>query len=69
MTSRAHIAMFSIAAHGHVNPSLEVIRELVADRLPLKSDQLLLDIGAFMWRYSVDEWLMRGRQRRVSLLS
>ncbi|MEU9186789.1 macrolide-inactivating glycosyltransferase [Streptomyces sp. NPDC048484] len=30
-TSRpAHIAMFSIAAHGHVNPSLEVIRELVA---------------------------------------
>ncbi|MEU3554818.1 macrolide-inactivating glycosyltransferase [Streptomyces fragilis] len=30
-TSRpAHIAMFSIAAHGHVNPSLEVVRELVA---------------------------------------
>ncbi|MFG2093725.1 macrolide-inactivating glycosyltransferase [Streptomyces sp. NPDC048612] len=29
-TQRAHIAMFSIAAHGHVNPSLEVIRELVA---------------------------------------
>ncbi|WTU47571.1 macrolide-inactivating glycosyltransferase [Streptomyces sp. NBC_00057] len=29
-TERAHIAMFSIAAHGHVNPSLEVIRELVA---------------------------------------
>ncbi|MEU0306735.1 macrolide-inactivating glycosyltransferase [Streptomyces cyaneofuscatus] len=26
---RAHFAMFSIAAHGHVNPSLEVIRELV----------------------------------------
>lgn len=26
----AHIAMFSIAAHGHVNPSIEVIRELVA---------------------------------------
>ncbi|WP_037812774.1 macrolide-inactivating glycosyltransferase [Streptomyces sp. NRRL S-1022] len=26
----AHIAMFSIAAHGHVNPSMEVIRELVA---------------------------------------
>ncbi|MFB7374934.1 macrolide-inactivating glycosyltransferase [Streptomyces sp. NPDC056222] len=26
----AYIAMFSIAAHGHVNPSLEVIRELVA---------------------------------------
>ncbi|MDX3639288.1 macrolide-inactivating glycosyltransferase [Streptomyces sp. MB09-02B] len=25
-----HIAMFSIAAHGHVNPSLEVVRELVA---------------------------------------
>jgi MGT family glycosyltransferase len=30
MTGPAHIAMFSIAAHGHVNPSLEVIRELVA---------------------------------------
>ncbi|MGW0993986.1 macrolide-inactivating glycosyltransferase [Streptomyces sp. NPDC002523] len=29
-TTTAHIAMFSIAAHGHVNPSLEVIRELVA---------------------------------------
>jgi len=29
-TRRAHIAMFSIAAHGHVNPSLDVIRELVA---------------------------------------
>nr|WP_153543791.1 macrolide family glycosyltransferase [Streptomyces sp. RB17] len=29
MTEPAHIAMFSIAAHGHVNPSLEVIRELV----------------------------------------
>ncbi|MEU0129499.1 macrolide-inactivating glycosyltransferase [Streptomyces sp. NPDC006289] len=29
-TPSAHIAMFSIAAHGHVNPSLEVIRELVA---------------------------------------
>ncbi|MBD0706994.1 MULTISPECIES: macrolide-inactivating glycosyltransferase [unclassified Streptomyces] len=28
--SPAHIAMFSIAAHGHVNPSLDVIRELVA---------------------------------------
>ncbi|MFF8841728.1 macrolide-inactivating glycosyltransferase [Streptomyces sp. NPDC015127] len=28
--TRAHIAMFSIAAPGHVNPSLEVIRELVA---------------------------------------
>ena len=26
----AHIAMFCIAAHGHVNPSLEVVRELVA---------------------------------------
>jgi MGT family glycosyltransferase len=31
-TTPAHIAMFSIAAHGHVNPSLEVIRELVARR-------------------------------------
>ncbi len=30
MTSRSHIAMFSTANHGHVNPSLEVIRELVA---------------------------------------
>ncbi len=30
MTSRSHIAMFSTAHHGHVNPSLEVIRELVA---------------------------------------
>lgn len=30
MTPRSHIAMFSVAAHGHVNPSLEVIRELVA---------------------------------------
>lgn len=30
MTAPAHVAMFSIAAHGHVNPSLEVIRELVA---------------------------------------
>ena len=29
-TAPSHIAMFSIAAHGHVNPSLEVIRELVA---------------------------------------
>lgn len=29
-SKRAHIAMFSIAAHGHVNPSLEVIRELVS---------------------------------------
>ncbi|MFE7070227.1 macrolide-inactivating glycosyltransferase [Streptomyces sp. NPDC057620] len=29
-TAPAHIAMFSVAAHGHVNPSLEVIRELVA---------------------------------------
>jgi macrolide glycosyltransferase len=29
-TRPAHIAMFSVAAHGHVNPSLEVIRELVA---------------------------------------
>ncbi|WP_442811058.1 macrolide-inactivating glycosyltransferase [Streptomyces sp. NBC_01217] len=29
-TERAHVAMFSIAAHGHVNPSLEIIRELVA---------------------------------------
>ncbi|MFF9086741.1 macrolide-inactivating glycosyltransferase [Streptomyces sp. NPDC014991] len=30
VTAPAHIAMFSIAAHGHVNPSLEVVRELVA---------------------------------------
>ncbi|MFF4736001.1 macrolide family glycosyltransferase [Streptomyces sp. NPDC001262] len=27
---RTHLAMFSIAAHGHVNPNLDVIRELVA---------------------------------------
>ncbi|GAA2882979.1 glycosyltransferase [Streptosporangium fragile] len=30
MTRRAHIAMVSIPAPGHVNPSIEVIRELVA---------------------------------------
>jgi MGT family glycosyltransferase len=30
MRRRAHIAMVSIPAHGHVNPSLEVLRELVA---------------------------------------
>ncbi|MCP3058006.1 glycosyl transferase [Myxococcus sp. K38C18041901] len=30
MKRRAHIAMVSIPAHGHVNPSLEVLRELVA---------------------------------------
>ncbi|MYW19562.1 macrolide-inactivating glycosyltransferase [Streptomyces sp. SID2955] len=30
VTPPAHIAMFSVATHGHVNPSLEVIRELVA---------------------------------------
>ncbi|MFG3015358.1 macrolide-inactivating glycosyltransferase [Streptomyces cinerochromogenes] len=30
VTAPAHIAMFSIAAHGHVNPGIEVIRELVA---------------------------------------
>ena len=30
MPRPAHIAMVSIPAHGHVNPSLEVIRELVA---------------------------------------
>ncbi|GHJ41038.1 macrolide-inactivating glycosyltransferase [Streptomyces sp. TS71-3] len=29
-SQQPHIAMFSIAAHGHVNPSLPVIRELVA---------------------------------------
>lgn len=29
-TAPAHLAMFSIAAHGHVQPSLEVVRELVA---------------------------------------
>ncbi|MEN8652622.1 macrolide-inactivating glycosyltransferase [Streptomyces sp. 21So2-11] len=28
--ARSHIAMFSIAAPGHVNPSIEVVRELVA---------------------------------------
>ncbi|WP_063775829.1 macrolide-inactivating glycosyltransferase [Streptomyces odonnellii] len=30
LSRSAHIAMFSIAAHGHVNPSLDIIRELVA---------------------------------------
>ncbi|MHA7630145.1 macrolide family glycosyltransferase [Corallococcus sp. M7] len=30
MSRRAHIAMVSIPAHGHVNPSLELIRELVS---------------------------------------
>ncbi|WP_370450787.1 macrolide family glycosyltransferase [Corallococcus sp. CA047B] len=30
MPRRAHIAMVSIPAHGHVNPSLELIRELVS---------------------------------------
>ncbi|MFD0259974.1 macrolide family glycosyltransferase [Kitasatospora indigofera] len=30
MTRPAHIAMVSVPAHGHVNPGLEVIRELVA---------------------------------------
>ncbi|MFD5466997.1 macrolide family glycosyltransferase [Kitasatospora sp. NPDC127059] len=30
MTNPAHIAMVNIPAHGHVNPSLDVIRELVA---------------------------------------
>ncbi|MFD8393323.1 macrolide family glycosyltransferase [Streptomyces sp. NPDC059680] len=30
MTPHAHIAVFSFPTHGHVNPSLEVIRELVA---------------------------------------
>lgn len=29
MKHSAHIAMVSIPAHGHVNPSLEVIRTLV----------------------------------------
>jgi UDP:flavonoid glycosyltransferase YjiC (YdhE family) len=29
MTGTGHTAMFSIPAHGHVNPSLPVIRELI----------------------------------------
>ena len=29
-TRSTHIAMFSIAAHGHVHPNIEIIRELVA---------------------------------------
>ena len=38
----AHIAMFSIAAPGHVNPSIEVIRELVATRLRSTSAMIVL---------------------------
>ncbi|MEV0372175.1 macrolide family glycosyltransferase [Streptomyces sp. NPDC050636] len=48
----AHIAMFSIAAHGHVNPSLEVVRELVARghrvtyAIPPSFADLVADTGA-----------------------
>ncbi|MFF4528305.1 macrolide-inactivating glycosyltransferase [Streptomyces sp. NPDC001407] len=49
---RAHIAMFSIAAYGHVNPSLEVIRELVARRhrvtyaIPPRLQEEIAETGA-----------------------
>ncbi|GHC55686.1 macrolide-inactivating glycosyltransferase [Streptomyces flavofungini] len=51
-SQRAHIAMFSIAAHGHVNPSLEVIRELVARghrvtyAIPHAFEQKIAETGA-----------------------
>ncbi|MFH8982255.1 macrolide family glycosyltransferase [Streptomyces varsoviensis] len=49
---RAHIAMFSIAAHGHVQPSLDVIRELVARghrvtyAIPEPMAELVASVGA-----------------------
>lgn len=48
----AHIAMFSIAAHGHVNPNLEVIRELVrrghrvSYAIPPQLAEVVADTGA-----------------------
>ncbi|MFI1307395.1 macrolide-inactivating glycosyltransferase [Streptomyces sioyaensis] len=54
---RAHIAMFSIAAHGHVNPSLEVIRELVARghrvtyAIPRVFEEKVAETGAEPVRY------------------
>ncbi|MFC4496389.1 macrolide-inactivating glycosyltransferase [Streptomyces ovatisporus] len=48
----AHIAMFSIAAHGHVNPSLDVVRELaerghrVTYAIPPAFAQLVAGTGA-----------------------
>lgn len=48
----AHIAMFSIAAHGHVQPGLEVIRQLVARghrvsySIPAPLADLVADTGA-----------------------
>lgn len=46
MRRRAHIAMVSIPAHGHVNPSLEVIRELVArgHRVTYANDPSFADV-------------------------
>lgn len=43
---RAHIAMVSIPAHGHVNPSLEVIRELVSrgHRVTYANDAAFADV-------------------------
>ncbi|NMO15537.1 glycosyl transferase [Pyxidicoccus fallax] len=46
MPRRAHIAMVSIPAHGHVNPNLEVIRELVArgHRVTYANDAAFADV-------------------------
>ncbi|MBN8227751.1 glycosyl transferase [Corallococcus macrosporus] len=46
MSRRAHIAMVSIPAHGHVNPSLELIRELVArgHRVTYANDAAFADV-------------------------
>jgi MGT family glycosyltransferase len=46
MRRRAHIAMVSIPAHGHVKPSLEVIRELVArgHRVTYANDASFADV-------------------------
>ena len=53
-----HIAMVSIPAHGHVNPSLEVIRELTrrGHRLTYANDpsfaQVIADVGAELKPYA-----------------
>ena len=46
MRRRAHIAMVSIPAHGHVHPSLEVIRELVrrGHRVTYANDAAFADV-------------------------
>ncbi|RYZ42164.1 MAG: glycosyl transferase [Myxococcaceae bacterium] len=48
MPRRAHIAMVSIPAHGHVNPSLELIRELVSrgHRVTYANDASFADVIA-----------------------